>query len=105
MEYANVANNPTNIQRLKEALEQSVKTHLMSDVPYAVLLSGGLDSSIIAAIVKKFAAKRVEDHDRSEAWWPRLHSFAIGLAGAPDLIAAREVAVFNYVADRIACMY
>ncbi|MFH1213658.1 MAG: asparagine synthase B [Candidatus Neomarinimicrobiota bacterium] len=94
MEYANVANNKTDVQALKAALEHSVKTHLMSDVPYAVLLSGGLDSSLVAAIVKKYAAKRVEDHDRSEAWWPRLHSFAIGLAGAPDLIAAREVAKY-----------
>ncbi|HQM36208.1 MAG TPA: asparagine synthase B [Candidatus Marinimicrobia bacterium] len=95
MDYSNVANNKTDSQLLKEALEHSIKIHLMSDVPYAVLLSGGLDSSLIAAIVKKFAAKRVEDQDRSEAWWPRLHSFAIGVAGAPDLIAAREVA--NYI--------
>jgi asparagine synthase (glutamine-hydrolysing) len=94
MDFANVAANKTDVNVLKAALEHSVKTHLMSDVPYAVLLSGGLDSSIIAAIVKKFAAKRVEDHDRSEAWWPRLHSFAIGLEGAPDLLAAREVAEY-----------
>ena len=94
VDYANVANNRTDRHLLKSALEHSVKTHLMSDVPYAVLLSGGLDSSLIAAIVKKFAAKRVEDQDRSEAWWPRLHSFAIGVAGAPDLIAAREVAEY-----------
>jgi len=94
MEYTKVANNQTDVDILRSALEHSVKTHLMSDVPYAVLLSGGLDSSVIAAIVKKFAAKRVEDHDRSEAWWPRLHSFAIGLEGAPDLVAAREVAEY-----------
>jgi asparagine synthase (glutamine-hydrolysing) len=64
----------------------------MSDVPYGVLLSGGLDSSIIAATAKRFAARRVEDEGRSEAWWPQLHSFAIGLEGAPDLAAARQVA-------------
>src|SRR5690606_35874753 len=77
-----------------EALEAAVKRQLMSDVPYGVLLSGGLDSSIIAATAKKFAGRRVEDQDRSEAWWPQLHSFAIGLEGAPDLKAAREVADF-----------
>jgi asparagine synthase (glutamine-hydrolysing) len=64
----------------------------MSDVPYGVLLSGGLDSSIISAIANKYAAKRIETGDTSEAWWPRLHSFAIGLKGSPDLVAARKVA-------------
>ncbi|MDU6108555.1 MAG: asparagine synthase-related protein, partial [Klebsiella pneumoniae] len=72
--------------------EESVKSHLMSDVPYGVLLSGGLDSSVISAITKKFAARRVEDQERSEAWWPQLHSFAVGLEGSPDLKAAQEVA-------------
>jgi asparagine synthase (glutamine-hydrolysing) len=92
MEYRNVADKVTDAAALKEALEESVKSHLMSDVPYGVLLSGGLDSSIISAITKRFAAKRVEDHDQSEAWWPQLHSFAIGLAGSPDLQAAKKVA-------------
>jgi asparagine synthase (glutamine-hydrolysing) len=64
----------------------------MSDVPYGVLLSGGLDSSIISAIAKKFAARRIESGNKEEAWWPRLHSFAIGLEGSPDLAAARKVA-------------
>jgi asparagine synthase (glutamine-hydrolysing) len=77
---------------VREALEAAVKRQLMSDVPYGVLLSGGLDSSIIAATAKRFAARRVEDEGQSEAWWPQLHSFAVGLEGAPDLKAAREVA-------------
>lgn len=84
--------NVTDADELREALEESVKSHLMSDVPYGVLLSGGLDSSVISAITKKFAARRVEDDERSEAWWPQLHSFAVGLEGAPDLKAARDVA-------------
>ncbi|MFB6434768.1 MAG: asparagine synthase B [Candidatus Malihini olakiniferum] len=94
-EYHNVKDNVTDKEALREALEESVKSHLMSDVPYGVLLSGGLDSSIISAITKKFAARRVEDDNRSEAWWPQLHSFAVGLEGAPDLKAAQEVA--NYL--------
>lgn len=92
MEYDNVAEAVTDKDALKDALEESVKSHLMSDVPYGVLLSGGLDSSIISAITKRFAAKRVEDADQSDAWWPQLHSFAVGLKGAPDLKAAKEVA-------------
>ncbi|MBT0725244.1 asparagine synthase B [Rosenbergiella sp. S61] len=92
MEYENVAQAVTDKNALKDALEESVKSHLMSDVPYGVLLSGGLDSSIISAITKRFAAKRVEDADQSDAWWPQLHSFAVGLNGAPDLKAAKEVA-------------
>lgn len=77
---------------LRVALEAAVKRQLMSDVPYGVLLSGGLDSSIISAIAKKFSARRVESGDTQEAWWPQLHSFAIGLKGAPDLAAAKKVA-------------
>ncbi|WP_241622237.1 asparagine synthase B [Rosenbergiella australiborealis] len=92
MDYENVADAVTDKAVLKDALEESVKSHLMSDVPYGVLLSGGLDSSIISAITKRFAAKRIEDADQSEAWWPQLHSFAVGLKGAPDLKAAKEVA-------------
>lgn len=91
-DYAAVEDNVTDAAALKNALEESVKSHLMSDVPYGVLLSGGLDSSIISAVTKRFAAKRVEDQDKSEAWWPQLHSFAVGLEGSPDLTAAKAVA-------------
>ncbi|WP_122095875.1 asparagine synthase B [Rahnella sp. Larv3_ips] len=91
-DYDNVKDNVTDAKALKDALEESVKSHLMSDVPYGVLLSGGLDSSVISAITKKFAGRRIEDKDQSEAWWPQLHSFAVGLEGSPDLRAAKEVA-------------
>jgi len=79
-------------EAIREGLESAVRRQLMSDVPYGVLLSGGLDSSVIAAVARKYAARRIEDDGRSEAWWPQLHSFAIGLDGAPDLGAAREAA-------------
>ncbi|AZL84223.1 asparagine synthase B [Aliivibrio salmonicida] len=92
MEYDAVKDNPTSKDDLKQALEDAVKRQLMTDVPYGVLLSGGLDSSITSAVAKKFAAMRIEDNEKSEAWWPQLHSFAVGLEGAPDLKAAREVA-------------
>ena len=92
MDYSAVENNSTSIDDLRSALEASVHRQLMSDVPYGVLLSGGLDSSVVSAVAKKFAPKRIETDDKSEAWWPRLHSFAIGLTGSPDLAAARKVA-------------
>ena len=92
MDYGQVKDHVSDISLLKESLEQAVKRQLMSDVPYGVLLSGGLDSSIIAAIAKKFASQRIETEDTQAAWWPRLHSFAIGLEGAPDLKAARVAA-------------
>jgi asparagine synthase (glutamine-hydrolysing) len=91
-DYDAVKDNTSNIDELREALEKSVHRQLMSDVPYGVLLSGGLDSSIVSAIAKKFAARRIETQDTSEAWWPRLHSFAVGLTGSPDLAAAKKVA-------------
>ena len=81
-------------RQIQDALENAVHRQLMSDVPYGVLLSGGLDSSVISAIAKKYAAKRIETDGASDAWWPQLHSFAIGLKGAPDLIKAREVAEY-----------
>ncbi|TDF38457.1 asparagine synthase B [Alteromonadaceae bacterium M269] len=92
MDYSAVENQSTDLAQLKAAFEKSVKSHLMSDVPYAVLLSGGLDSSLVSAIAAKYVAKRIEDNDQSEAWWPRLHSFSVGLEGAPDLVAAQKVA-------------
>ena len=92
MEYESVKDNAADPAELREALEKAVKRQLMSDVPYGVLLSGGLDSSIISAIVAKYAEHRIEDDSRSRAWWPRLHSFAVGLEGAPDLEKARKVA-------------
>ncbi|NMP15524.1 asparagine synthase B [Thalassotalea sp. Y01] len=91
-EFSAIENNSTDIDKLRESLESSVKSHLMTDVPYGVLLSGGLDSSLISAITQKFAARRVEENDLSEAWWPKLHSFACGLEGSPDLVAAQKVA-------------
>ena len=90
--YDAVKDNEASVEELHDALEAAVKRQLMSDVPYGVLLSGGLDSSVISAIAKKNAARRVETDDQQEAWWPRLHSFAVGLKGAPDLAKAREVA-------------
>ncbi len=92
--YEAVKDNPASEQAVHDALEAAVKRQLMSDVPYGVLLSGGLDSSVISAVAKKYAAKRVENDQQTEAWWPQLHSFAIGLKGAPDLAKAREVADF-----------
>ena len=80
------------VQMVKEGLMAAVKRQLMSDVPYGVLLSGGLDSSVVSAIAKLYAAKRIETNDKHDAWWPQLHSFAVGLKGAPDLAKAQEVA-------------
>lgn len=94
MSFDAVKNNPASVEELRNALEAAVRRQLMSDVPYGVLLSGGLDSSVISAIAKKYASHRIETNGKQEAWWPQLHSFAIGLKGAPDLAKAREVADF-----------
>ena len=90
--YDSVKDIPARVHELREALEASVRRQMMSDVPYGVLLSGGLDSSIISAVAQKYAGNRVETGGKETAWWPRLHSFAVGLRGAPDLLKARLVA-------------
>ena len=91
MEYEAVKDNQTSIDEVRDALEAAVHRQLMSDVPYGVLLSGGLDSSITSAIAKKYAAKRIESDDKDAAWYPQLHSFSVGLDGSPDLAAAKKV--------------
>ena len=93
-QYEAVADAPASVSALREGLEKAVREQLMSDVPYGVLLSGGLDSSVISAIAKRYAARRVETDGKMAAWWQQLHSYAIGLEGAPDLAKAREVADF-----------
>lgn len=90
----NATTYQTQVSAVHDALEAAVQRQLMSDVPYGVLLSGGLDSSVISAIAKKYAGKRIETDNKADAWWPQLHSFAVGLKGAPDLIKAREVAQY-----------
>ncbi len=92
MQYEAVKDNPASIVELHDSLEAAVRRQLMSDVPYGVLLSGGLDSSVISAIAERFSEMRIEDDSQTKAYWPRLHSFAVGLKGAPDLAKARLVA-------------
>ena len=91
-EYEAVKDNESSVESVRDALEAAVKRQLMCDVPYGVLLSGGLDSSVISAIAQKYSSRRVETGDTQGAWWPQLHSFAVGLKGAPDLSKAAEVA-------------
>ena len=91
-DYEAVKNNQASVSEIHDALTAAVKRQLMSDVPYGVLLSGGLDSSVISAIAEKFSEHRIEDNSRTRAYWPRLHSFAVGLKGAPDLAKAKLVA-------------
>ena len=91
-DYAAVKDNSASVDAIRDALTAAVKRQLMSDVPYGVLLSGGLDSSVISALAEKFSELRIEDDSKTKAYWPRLHSFAVGLKGAPDLAKARLVA-------------
>ena len=91
-EYEAVKDNESSVESVRDSLEAAVKRQLMCDVPYGVLLSGGLDSSVISAIAQKYSSRRVETGDTQGAWWPQLHSFAVGLKGAPDLSKAAEVA-------------
>lgn len=92
VDYEAVQDNEASIEKLRKGLEGAVHRQLMSDVPYGVLLSGGLDSSVIAAVTKRFASRRIESDDRDQAWYPQLHSFAVGLEGSPDLAASRKAA-------------
>ena len=99
--YESVKKSKTIIKEIHDSLSAAVKRQLMSDGPYGVLLSGGLDSSITSALAKKFASKRIESNDRQDAWWPQLHSFSVGLKGAPDLKAAKISGVITLIGSLI----
>ncbi len=92
MSYDAVKDHDASSEDIRQALRAAVKRQLMSDVPYGVLLSGGLDSSVISAVAERYSEMRIEDDSQTKAYWPRLHSFAVGLKGAPDLAKAKLVA-------------
>ena len=94
MDWHTLPQNPYRPEELHNQLDRAVQSHLMGDVPYGLLISGGLDSSVVAALAMRHAQQRVDDDNASQAWWPNVHSFAIGLEGSPDLAAAEEVAEF-----------
>ena len=94
MEWESLPHHPYRPEELQDHLDQAVRSHLMGDVPYGLLISGGLDSSVVAALAMRHSKQRVDDDNASQAWWPNVHSFAIGLEGSPDLAAAEEVAEF-----------
>ena len=89
-----VPTDSLDVNKLKKSFEDAVVKRMMCDVPFGVLLSGGLDSSLVSSIVSRHSEMRIEDHEKSRAWWPRIHSFCIGLEGAPDFENARKVAEF-----------
>lgn len=89
-----IPEKPADLDALREALVAAVKRQLMCDVPYGLLISGGVDSSIVAAVAAKYAERRVETDGAEQAWWPRIHSFSVGLPDAPDTKYAKKVAEY-----------